>query len=604
MKPILFVVASVIACTISSAGAAAPPQGIVVEHLDMLDTSDSTCFGFAWTAASDAAGQATSYNVIYSWLQDTVRMERRESVSDTRTTECWVKAPPGVEREWTVDVYSVRRGLPSDSSSRATWQYREADVPPPAPGPVVVDSTPTIPPPVVPPVDSGPHTEPPPVLGSMFPSPALLSPHYPWTTRTFTDFCYCWDGAKGIAAKKWAAQHYDHEMSGNPESWVNLNAKIGQWRYFLLSSTLDEANGDPEALTGKFLADMRSWYAVHPQYKIEDAFIHMAGSDSAGVPFPADSAHRVHPHIWSTDRFVGNPLDPGWKAYTIDRFLRGVAEHPVTTGIFLDEMDPTNLGKIGNSREYARADSLLWQAGVIAQVADLRAALSPRRVQINAAGYSNRSFPMALGVAAGAMHLEQMNRATQEMPSVWTLVDSLVKMGVYVDMVGLETWTDFFTRTAKVGKIEKYPAGGLYELPVYRGKVAQLLNYYMVVPTDARKVGVQIENVRAPLTPDSTDLAIYSFNVGHPKALRSIYMDTRDSLQQRARVYRRDFDNATVLLRPVTYWADTTLDNRTYVTVPLPAGGPWSYVKARGQIVPIDSLALRLGEGVILLKRD
>ena len=47
-----------------------------------------------------------------------------------------------------------------------------------------------------------------------------------------------------------------------------------------------------------------------------------------------------------------------------------------------------------------------------------------------------------------------------------------------------------------------------------------------------------------------------------------------------------------------------TLLVATAVAVPLPEGGPWSMVRARGQVVPLDSLRLRNSEAVILIRRQ
>lgn len=418
-------------------------------------------------------------------------------------------------------------------------------------------------------------------------TPQPESPHFDFIRRTFTDFCYCWDG--GEASRAWAASRYDLSMSGNFAQWRQLNPTITTLRYALLISTLDDANNDKPSITGKFLDDMRRWYARHRQYDMERAFLHAVGDG------PADSASRLHPHIWSTNRFVGNPTDPGWRAYSIDR-LRWVAKDDNVAGVFLDEIDRQSAsGAYRKSREFAGADSTVWQNALVSLMAEIRSAIAPKMLQINAAGYSGRDWEKQLGVAAGSVHLETMNRATQELPSVWNLVDWYLEHDVYVDLVGLETWTDLL----RPSQLKRYP-GGDYAAPVFRGKMVQLASYYMVVPSDPQRLGLQIENVRG-FTPDSAGLRAYEYDVGHPRGERRIIMDERDPLHQHARVFRRDFDNAVVLIRPVAYWSDTVMTDPTRVKVAIPDGGPWSRLEPDGTTEPVSEIWLRNSDAVILV---
>lgn len=425
--------------------------------------------------------------------------------------------------------------------------------------------------------------------GGRLVEPRAESPHFDFIRRTFTDFCYCWD--KSRAARDWSAQHFDLIMSGNLRAWKELNPKVVTLRYALLISTLDEANKDKPSVNGKFLDDMRRWYARHPQYRMEDAFLHKAGDGTA------DSASRLNPHIWASNRFVGNPADPGWRAYSIDR-MKWIAKESDVGGIFLDEIDRGNAAKYySSSREFKGADSTVWQNALVSLVAEIREAIAPKMLQINAAGYSGRDWEKALGAAAGSVHLETMNRATQELPSVWDVVEWYLDHDVYTDFVGLETWSDL----ARPSQAKRYP-GGDYASPPLRGKMVQLASYYMVVPEDPQRLGLQIENVRG-FVPDSVAMRVMEYDVGHPLGERRVVMNERDPLGQRARVYRRDFEHAIVMIRPVAYWADTVMTNETKVNVPLPEGGPWSRVEPDGTTTPISDLWMRNSDAVILVRR-
>ncbi|HET7552211.1 MAG TPA: hypothetical protein VFK04_13045 [Gemmatimonadaceae bacterium] len=436
----------------------------------------------------------------------------------------------------------------------------------------------------------------PPVVASLFATPREQSPHFDFARYTFTDFCYCWDGAKGDTARALAARRYDLIMSGNLEAWSALNSTADLLPYALVQTVFTEEPDttkahkvDANSLSGKYQYDARSWYAQHPQFSYESLYLHDLS------PTPTDSASRLHFVIWNNYRYALNPLDPGALAYTIDRLRRLRASRPVGTGLFFDEMDRHAWSWYGRSREGAGVDSTTWHAAVVAFVKAVHDSLGVM-TQSNAAEYSPGQFDRAIGVAAGAMHLERMGKATGEMTKTWAFIDSLTHLGVYVDLVSLETFDDF----ARYGR-NFYPPGN-YTDAIGRGKTFQLASYYMVVDSLARLVGLQTDNTRG-YPPDSVWLPIYQLDVGHPRGKRYVWADTTDALGQVARTYRRDFDNAVVLARPITSYKYPKMTDTTAVPVPLPEGGPWSYVTARGDIVPIDSLELRNSEAVILVRR-
>ena len=528
--------------------------------------SDSLKVTLTWSIISDGNGPIDSFRVVLVGGQDTTVRVTSPIYSFIAYTN------PGIQYKLHVDIWSIRRNKESIKPRSLDWVFIPPDIPPPIPDTIHVDTSSFI-------IDS--------VLDSIpsfgFVTPRLTSPHYDHIRRTFTDFCYCWTDTK----KAWAAAHYDLAMSGDVESWKKYNPSITFLRYILLGSTLDEANTDPNSITGKFQADMRQWFASSLTYDYESAWLHNKDS------IQSDSAARLHPHIWSTNRFFGNPLDVGWIAYTEDRFRRALNGD----GFFIDEMDGPNLKYLASSKEGQTLDTLQWQNAIITQVKQLRAAFPGKMIQINAAGYSNKDFEKRIGIAAGSMHLELMNLATQTQPDKWNLIDLLLAHNTYVDFVGAETWQDMLNPKW----ITKYP-GGNYGLPVYRAKIAQLASYYMVVPSDPQKLGLQIENTRG-ISPDSTNLKIYDYDVGHPIESRHVVYSGKDALGQNAKVYVRNFENATVIYRPVVYWSDTLFTNNTAITVPDSITASRWYINARGQFTPFDSLQLRNSEAAILVKR-
>ncbi len=592
----LAVAIGVASCRVDVARAEAPAR-FDVELI--APAGDSVCFGMRWTPVAGAE----SYGLVVT-TDRAGDPEQHLTFPDEQGWVCAASPAAGDTLTLNAVAWGVRAGTKGYEKTYS-WHYSTALPPLPAPDSIWVDS-------IVPPSkpDSSPTSPPagdvgsdstPPVVASLFATPRPESPHFDFIRRTFTDFCYCWDGALGQIARQWAASRYDLVMSGSAPAWLALNANLTQLRYALMQTSFSEeadkyGKTDANSLTGKWQYDARRWFSEHPKYDYERMWLHRADSASST---PADSAHRLRKMIWNNWRYAINPMDPGARAYTVDRLLRIADEFPESHGLFLDEMDRHALGWSAQSREGIGVDSATWENAIVTLVSQIRDSIAPRMLQTNAAEYSTGPFDQRVGEAAGSMHLELMNSAQLPLPDRWDFVDSLLAHGTYVDFVGREMWSDYQSATWQ----RKYP-GGFYGSAAERLRVVQLASYYMVVGQDPQKLGLQSENVRTPYRPDSTSQRIYELDVGHPTEARRVVLDTRDSLNQRVKVYQRRFDRAVVMIRPMTYWSDTLWTGNSAVPVPLPAGGPWSYVTAGGNLVPIDSLALKESDAVILVRRQ
>ena len=540
--------------------------------LNYTQSTDSTKITINWTIPNDGHGPVDSVKVAIAggFSLDTTVVASGNLVITT----------PNVvdNRTISVGIWSIRSGKISTIAKKVEdFVIPGVIPPPPAPDSIHIQ------------LDSA-------QTAFLFVEPDSLSPHFSFISRTYTDFCYCWDGAAGKAAKIYGAKLYDLVMSGDGNSWKLLNPRMTWLRYNLVISTLDEANNDPNSITGKWQDDMRVWYANngYSDSSYEAAFLHTKGT-------ARDSANRLNPFIWSTRRFFGNPRDSIFTKYTRSRLLRGLNGD----GYFLDEMDHNNLKWIAQSQEFADLDTTQAHQVFVDWIHNLGQYLDsatgrPIMLQTNAAGYSSGQFDKAVGIAAGSMHLELMNLATQAQPSVWNLIDELLAKGVYIDFVGAETWQDMLNPKWAT----KFP-GGNYLLPVYRTKVSQLASYYMVVGTDPQKIGLQAENNRNTVRPDSTDLKIYHLNVGHPIESRKVAYQTTDPIGQTAKVWKRDFTNARILYRAINSYKDSVFTDTTKVSIPDSLFSGYTFVNARGILVPLNNgLELRNGEAAILIPTD
>jgi len=430
------------------------------------------------------------------------------------------------------------------------------------------------------------------------PAPAALfddyspvsSPHWSHIRTMVTDFYYNWTPTE----RAWAAAHYDAEMSGDASAWLAINPAVQTYPYTLLWTTLIPSATATPNITGTITEDMRAWYALHPQYSMETAFLH----DTGGVP--ADSAHRYTLPIWDSRRWFLNPADSGFMAYSVDRYRRIVAGSPA--GAFIDESGTGDMAKATPSREYLLAAG--WPpvspyfAAYAALVARIRAAIAPKRLMLNTAGYM---FPgdSADARAAGAVHLEKVNNPlSSNVGSSFAWIDRLLAAGVFVDFVDAYDYADDSVLVTR----GTYP-GGNEPTTFAREKMAELASYYLVVPADPSRLALQLVNMwDRPFS--SVWLKAQEADIGHPTTARAIEtLATKDAAGQSVVLYRRDFTRALVLFRTQTGWGTQSYADSTAVTIPLPAGETWLPLHADGSLgSAVTSVPLRNAEAAILIK--
>ena len=423
-------------------------------------------------------------------------------------------------------------------------------------------------------------TQPPPATGSLFSGYSLTSPHWQHIRTMMTDFYYNWTPTE----RAWAGQHYDFAMSGDGSAWTAANATVQQYPYTLLWTTQIPGSVGVN-ITGAYYGDMVQWYAAHPGYHLENAWLHVRG-------VTPDSANRLVVHIWDSSRWILNAADAGARAYTADRYARIVSGH---AGAFVDESGSGDIGsRVGNAAEFPDAASYMTAyAGLVATV---KQAVGSKVIMLNTATYTTNA-DFADAVAAGAVHMEKANNPLHSgMPDQWMWVDKLLAAGVFVDFVNAYDYPD------AVVLAPKYPAGNstsTYE----RLKMWELASYYMVVPSSPDHLALQLVNLWN-LPYSSLWLKAQEANIGHPTAARSIMLQGTDPTGQAYTIYSRDFDRALVLVRMQRGWgAQTYLDN-TAVSVPLPAGESWLPLHGDGTLgAAVTSVTLRNSEAIILIKQ-
>ncbi|MBK5187122.1 MAG: Ig-like domain-containing protein [Gemmatimonadaceae bacterium] len=409
------------------------------------------------------------------------------------------------------------------------------------------------------------------------------SPHFSHISVFYTDFYGSYASpADQRVVYPFLGKRLDGVMSGPRSQWKAVDPTIRHFRYALqFSVPVPGQKSTPDDIASSYYADMQRWYAAHPQYDIEKAFLHRGGHDAA---------HRVQVKIWDSMRYGINPGDPGQRAYQIDRLSR-VAQGE--DGIFLDEFGgpmsgiPKGVDEFPTMASYMTAETQL-----IAQVHD---AIKPRILLINIAEYWNPA-DSALVVAGGGTHLERTNFPfSDRLVGRWSVIDNLLAMNVYTEFVTLWGYTDWLTSTS-------FPSfgPGMYASKLERGQLVQLASYYMVVPADPQRLSFDQQNLWN-VRPDTVWMPAVEVDVGHPREARHVIASGKDAAVQPYKIYARDFDHAYVVMRPQLDWRKQTYADSTGVVVPLPA--PMRPLHRDGSLgAAVSSVTLRNVEAAILFK--
>jgi len=418
-------------------------------------------------------------------------------------------------------------------------------------------------------------------MGALASGYSASSPHWSHIRTLATDFYYQWTPDQ----RAWAGRHFDAALSGNGDAWHAANPGVVHLPYVLFWTLLTPSNNSKPYLSSTYYDDMKSWYASHSQYRLEDAFLHSSSSKS--------EATRVKVHIWDSDRWLINPSDPGARAYTIDRYRRLVQG---TDGVFIDEASSGDIiPRVRGSVEFAQGG---YEADYTSLLAAVKREIGGKTIMLNTAEYM-KDFDRANAVAAGAVHLELFNNPLKtQMLERWRWVEELLSLGVAVDLASPypASWADQHS--------SEYPKGN-YATSGQRLRMWELASYYMVV--GAKPDGLYF-HLKAPdwQTPFANYwLPAIEANIGHPVGPRSEKAQGVDPTGQPYTIYQRDFDRALVLIRAQRGWDVQNYRDATAVEVALPTGESWYPLKADGTLgAAVTSVKLRNSESLILVKKS
>lgn len=393
--------------------------------------------------------------------------------------------------------------------------------------------------------------------------------------------------------REWLADHLDHEIGMPPELYKRRNPAIKAYNYALNMTIFQKGDEIPQiSLTVAYSADMRRWFRGHPEYNMEDAFLH--DDKLCPAPQPVTAGCRLVVEWSSAKRWVPNPADPGRVTYEKDRFKRLAAGG--WDGIFLDEhasgsMDDYVCGPTHHTREYhgtKKACDGYFDAMVNLMAAERAAA--GKMLIVNLSQYST-SYDFRMAVAGGGAQLEGANYPAIETEPRWNFIDKLLASGIFVNYAPASP--DVFP--------QGYTQGNSVTLS-QRFQLAMLANYYLVVPDPPDNLTFTNQHGwNAPFLTWWT--AAQEIDLGKPLGLRHVYQSGKDGAGQGFKIYVREFQNAFVIAHPKLEWSDKEFGDKSAVDVTIPGGQPLVPLSADGTHgSPVTRVALRNAESVILLK--
>jgi hypothetical protein len=294
---------------------------------------------------------------------------------------------------------------------------------------------------------------------------------------------------------------------------------------------------------------------------------------------------RLFYPTYGPNRFATNVGNAAFQAWAVDYHIRALKAEPLADGFFVDNstgkiaVDPTGIKEVFSN--YAADHGKL--------LGEINKRLgSGKWIIANTAGAGTTAEPIARN---GVSMLEEF--ALRPLTANHVQVDDLAA-------------TLKYRRELAGGKayeiLDSLPQG--IDAADPRVQTTTLAMYYIVADPNTSFLMMNGGNEPASGWKRHWTDAI-KFNVGRPTGDHRVWAEGQDPANRNLtyKVYRRDYQNAMVLYKPLAYTrgVNGTTANNTATTHTL--GGNYRVVNANGTLGPVvNKITLRNGEGVVLAK--
>jgi hypothetical protein len=283
-------------------------------------------------------------------------------------------------------------------------------------------------------------------------------------------------------------------------------------------------------------------------------------------------------------RFATNPSNAVFREWAADYTYRFLAENPLADGIFADN----SFGRLAFNPEAVRESLSNYAADYGLALSTINAKIAPKWVLANTAGGGKSVEPV---IAGGVSYLEEF--------ALRPLSHNHVQ---FEDTAELIRKRNELAKGRGWSILDTYPQGG--SPTDGRTQLAALSYYYLVA--DPETSMLMFNGGHEPATSWTRHWSdAVRFDVGRPVEEWSTFASGADPTNSRLvyKIYQREYDNALVLYKPLSYTRGTTgtTIDRTATTHEL--GGTYRVLNSNGTVgEAVTRITLRNGEGAILVK--
>jgi hypothetical protein len=283
-------------------------------------------------------------------------------------------------------------------------------------------------------------------------------------------------------------------------------------------------------------------------------------------------------------RFVTNPSSSAIRKWAADYHVQLLDQNPLADGIFMDNAS----GKLPFPGVSVLEPTSTFSLDSGSLIAAVNRAIAPHWVMANTAG--SRAEGNAIAASSAAVIEEFLLRPQQ---ANWSEVGDVANL--VAGRLNAEG--------SPYVVLDSHPAGG-HPLSD-RTQIGTLAYYYLLA--DPKRTFLMFYG---GFSPSTTWLQHWSdaakVDVGQPTGAMKVFASGSDPLSPMLdyKVYARDYENALVLYKPLSYKqsiGEGTLNDWTATTHQL--NGNYRQVNADGTLGPVvNSIRLRNGEGAVLIK--
>lgn len=321
--------------------------------------------------------------------------------------------------------------------------------------------------------------------------------------------------------------------------------------------------------------------ANHDGYLNDAEFANHASGKNARFLYES----RVFYPYYGQMRFVTNPSAVEVRSWASDYQYRFLAANPLADGLFVDNSGGRSpLGTIQTIESPAN-----YGQDYASMLAAINTKIAPRWVAANTAGGGSDADSVIRNTPASVEEF-----ALRPLASTYSQFED--EAALIAHRLALQNPSAYLI-------LDSLPTGGATTDP--RTQLATLAYYYLVA--DPNNTFLMFYG---GYDPNSSWINHWSpaaaYNVGQPTGDFSLFAQGSDpcNLSLTYKIYQRDYGNALVLYKPLSYKPGVgtgTLSNATATTHQL--NGTYRILNANGTLSgPVTSVTLRNGEGAVLIK--